>query len=254
MFETSKPLVVFSHPNHELAAFGILQRLKPNIIFLTDGGGEKRIGETKKGLASIGLADRAIFLNHTEQSFYDALLRSSYGFFMDVALEVKQIAKRLEPEVVFCDAVEFYNPVHDMTLPILSYAFDSIWDNMFEIPLIYEKPGGGFAVQTVPDAHTDKIEFKLTEAESASKKNALNDTYTILRDTLGAVLLSCPGALQKETIFPASSPLRWPGTEYVLRYDQRAAELKQTGKIEQTITHGVHFCTVVANLIGIANG
>ncbi len=33
-------LVVLSHPNHEAAIFGIVQRLRPKLVILTDGGGE----------------------------------------------------------------------------------------------------------------------------------------------------------------------------------------------------------------------
>ena len=59
-------LVVFSHPNHELAILGLLQRLRPKIVYLTDGGGPKRISETEEGLASVGLLNQATFLNYTE--------------------------------------------------------------------------------------------------------------------------------------------------------------------------------------------
>lgn len=252
----AKTTVVFSHPNHELASFGLLQRIKPSIIFLTDGGGKHRVDETRKGLESIGLLGNAFFLNHTEESFYEALLRMDYGFFFKVASEVRDTFRVLKPEQILCDAVEFYNPVHDMTLAILSNAVDSPWDGMFEIPLIYQKDGPKeeYGVQTVPYSVGDKLEFELTQEESASKKNALQNIYTILRDTLGTILLSSPTALKKETIFPASTPLRWPVVGYALRYDRRAAELKSAGKVRDKITHELHFVTVVSHLLGVANG
>lgn len=252
----AKTTVVFSHPNHELASFGLLQRIKPSLIFLTDGGGKHRVDETRKGLQSIGLLENAFFLNHTEESFYEALLRMDYGFFFKVASEVRDTLKVLKPEQFLCDAVEFYNPVHDMTLAILSTADDGSWDRIFEIPLIYQKTGPKeeYGVQTVPDSQTDKLEFELTKEESESKRNALQNTYTILRDTLGAILLASPTALKKETIFPASTPLRWPTEGYSLRYNRRAAELKSAGKVRDKITHELHFVTVVSYLTGIANG
>ena len=54
--QNSRSLVVFSHLNHELAIFGLVQRLRPNLIYLTDGGGKDRIGQTKAGLEQIGLS------------------------------------------------------------------------------------------------------------------------------------------------------------------------------------------------------
>lgn len=250
----ARTVCVFSHPNHELAIFGLLKRLKPTLVFLTDGGGEHRINETKRGLASLGLEDRAIFLPHTEQSFYDGLLHVSQGFFYDVAGEVREILKKEKPEQILCDAVEYYNPVHDMTLPIVSNADGASWDGIFEVPLIYQRPDGSFGVQTAPESQLDRVEFLLTEEESASKRNALENIYTILRDMLGQVLLSCPAALQKETIFPATTPMRWPDPGRFLRYERRGKELMADGKVPSEITHAYHFILLAAHLTGVANG
>lgn len=251
---SAKTICIFSHPNHELAVFGLLKRMKPLIVFLTDGGGEKRIGETCRALESIGLGANATFLPHTEQSFYDALLHVNTGFFYDVAGEIRKILRSERPEQILCDAVEYYNPVHDMTLPIVINADDASWDGIFEVPLIYQKPSGGFGVQSAPAGQEGQVQVQLTEEESAAKKDALENQYTILRDTLGSVLLSSPSALQKETIFPASTPLRWPDSGRFLRYERRGKELMARGEVPSEITHAYHFLLLAANLIGVANG
>ena len=43
---SASTIAVFSHPNHELAIFGLLQRLRPRLIYLTDGGGPERVAQT----------------------------------------------------------------------------------------------------------------------------------------------------------------------------------------------------------------
>jgi hypothetical protein len=53
-------LFVFSHPNHEGAVLGMIQRLRPHLVFLNDGGGERRVSETRAALAQIGLLERVI--------------------------------------------------------------------------------------------------------------------------------------------------------------------------------------------------
>jgi hypothetical protein len=214
------------------------------------------MNETRRGLKSMGLEDRAIFLPHTEQSFYDALLHVNSGFFFGVAGEVREILKKEQPEQILCDAVEYYNPVHDMTLPIVSNADDAPWDGIFEVPLIYQKSGAveSYGVQCAPESQVDRIETVLTGEESSSKRYALEHVYTILRDTLGRILLSCPSALQRETVFPASTPLRWPDPGRVLRYERRGKELMARGEVPSEITHAYHFLIVVANLIGVAHG
>lgn len=246
-----KTVAVFSHPNHEIAVFALLRKLKPYIIFLTDGGGEQRIRETKKGLASIGLDGQAVYLMHPEQAFYDALLHLDTGFFHKVVLELRLLLKGSKPEQILCDAVEFYNPVHDLTLALVGTADDAPWAGTFEVPLVYQKPGEkeSYGIQTVPPA-ADRIEFLLTEEETKLKISALEETYTILRDTLGKVILASPHALNTETIFRASSPLRMPDAGRVLRYERRAAALRAEGKVKSEITHSFHFLPIVSELLG----
>ncbi|MGZ7032378.1 MAG: hypothetical protein ACXVIJ_10435, partial [Thermoanaerobaculia bacterium] len=50
-------LIVTGHPNHELAIFGFLQRTRPRLLFLTDGGSQARIDESQQALQSVGLLD-----------------------------------------------------------------------------------------------------------------------------------------------------------------------------------------------------
>lgn len=246
---TQKTVAVFSHPNHEIAVLALLKKVRPFIIFLTDGGGKARENETRKGLSLIGLEENAIFLSHPEQAFYDALLHVNDDFFHHVARQVRMLLKGTKPEQILCDAVEFYNPVHDLTLAIVGSADDAPWAGTYEVPLLYQKPGGkeSYGVQTVPEGRP-RIEFVLSAEETELKTSALREIYTILRDTLGPLLMSSP-ALKMETLFPASTPLRWPDPGRVLRYEGRAAALKAEGKIESEITHSFHFLPVVARLL-----
>ena len=119
----------------ELALFGFLQRFQPQkIVVLTDGGSEERIRQSRAGLDSIGL--EATYLNFAENDFYVALLRRDVSFFETVAdLLYSQIATA-EPHQIFCDAIEFYNPVHDITLPLVLRAADANPQaTLFEVPL-----------------------------------------------------------------------------------------------------------------------
>src|SRR6185503_5972515 len=82
-------LVVTGHPNHELAIFGFVQRARPHLLFLTDGGGQERIDESRRALASIGALHRARFLGWREQTLYDALLARDVELLRRLAGEVR---------------------------------------------------------------------------------------------------------------------------------------------------------------------
>lgn len=246
----AKTLVVFSHPNHEIAVLALVARMRPQLVFLTDGGGEHRVNETRNSLKELGLESKAIYLPNTEKDFYNALLHLDTIYFAKVAANLRAILNEQKPEQILCDAVEFYNPVHDMSLPILLAAEDAGLNGVFEVPLLYQKPGPEeiYGVQTVPDYERNRIEIELTPEESSLKERALSNIYTILRDSLGTLLLSSPEALKKETIVPAKSPLRAPDPGRVLRYEHRAAALMKKGQIPSEITHSYHYLPVVSDI------
>lgn len=246
-FDGTTTLAVFSHPNHELAVFGLVRRLRPHCVFLTDGGGKRRVKETQMGLESIGLLDRAIFLDHSEASFYEAILRKDARFFLEVAREVREVHSRVDPDQVICDAVECYNPVHDMTLPIVERARYGDLECVFETPLIFQKtdPGEVYAVQSVPAGCRSTFTIGLSAEERESKLRGLNEIYSILRETLGALLLGAKHALEREVLMAAGNPLRAPAPDVALRYERRASELRSLGKVEEEIRREHYVETVL---------
>jgi hypothetical protein len=257
-------LVVFSHPNHEVAIFGLLQRWRPAILYLTDGGGAGRVAETEQGLRSIGLLDRATFLNRPEASFYRALLDVDHAFFRDVADRVAEAVDRWQPRRVLCDAVEYYNPVHDLSLPLVVRGLAASTHGgrggveVFEIPLIRQVPSGGreeYAVQRpTPSRAGSQMRVTLTAEELAAKLAARDQVYTILAAQLGPLVCDLPDDhLRTETLVPAVLSSEVAG-EYALRYEWRAAVLRRQGAVERAITHAGHFLPVAHALAGGASG
>ena len=252
------PLIVFSHPNHELAIFGYLQKMRPHLLYLTDGGGEARKEQTRRGLSRIGLLDRASFLDHTEESCYDALVNCDSKFFAAIGEEVRLHVEALSPQEVLCDAVEFYNPIHDMSLPILRAALrGSSSRAVFEVPLIYQKPGEveTYVVQRVPISRSSRqIDFQLSEAELANKILARDQIYTILTEQLGDVISDlAPSHLRSEVIVPARSSVPTPEAHDFLRYERRAETLSASGEIEHKITYDPHYLSVATPLFTGSN-
>ena len=245
--------VVFSHPNHELAIFGVLQSLRPTLVYLTDGGGEKRVAQTRRGLDSIGLAERAHFLDYSEQSFYDALLDRDTGFYEEVAQRLRALLRDLRPTQVLCDSVEFYNPVHDMSLPLVRAALATLPDVViFEVPLVYQKPAADerYEIQRISASRrAEQLEWRLSRSELEAKLSARDRIYTILTAQMGPLLADIPlEELAVEVVTPAPALLPQPGGDRVLRYERRAQILLERGEIERGITYAGHYLPVAAAL------
>jgi hypothetical protein len=155
-----------------------LQRHRPAVVVITDGGAPERLEQSRRCLEFIGSADRVRYLGFSELSFYDALLDRDYEFFFNVASAVQAEIERVQPEQIFCDAVEFYNPVHDVTLPIVKRAARVLpRAQLFEVPLVYQLPGPAeqYSVQRVPAALQERRFAYLSGALSPGSREFEDD-------------------------------------------------------------------------------
>lgn len=239
-------LMVLSHPNHEAAVFGLVQRLRPRLVMLTDGGGEARVEQSRRALDRIGLLERASFLNFRESDFYRALLDRELSFFRKVAGRLREEIAASRPEQVLCDAVEFYNPVHDLALPALYAALGKNRDiPIFEMPLIYQTVATqeAYEIQRFPASRSDhQILFRLGEEKLRVKLQMFNEVYDLLRLQIGDLLSSLPADhLATEVIAPAVSGPASVSNEITLRYEWRARSLMERGVIERMITYADHY-------------
>jgi hypothetical protein len=240
-------LMIFGHPAHELALFGFLQHFRPQIVIVTDGGCEERIRQSRAGLDSIGL--EATYLNFAENDFYGALLRRDVSFFETVADLLHSQIVTAEPHQIFCDAIEFYNPVHDITLPLVLRAAEAAPQaTLFEVPLLYQTltDGEHYEIQRIPSASPQRrFRYHLAAEDLCAKIRARDEIYLSLHDQVGPEFSAVTTAhLAIEEIALAGDPFVSPrATGRELRYEWRARFLKQAGIIDEIITRAGHFCS-----------
>ena len=254
-------LLVLSHPNHEAAIFGIVQRLRPRLVILTDGGGDPRPAETRRALDKVGLLDHVSFLDFREGDFYRALLERDLDYFRIVIARLRTQLEELAPEQVICDAVEFYNPVHDLSLPIVRAALGSAPEvQVFEAPLIYQVACQGAAnleryeLQRFPPSRRGgQIEFHLSIDELGEKLAARDQVYGALRRQIAPLLAGTPADhFATEVIAPAARGLSEPSGDQILRYDWRAQLLLDRGQITRAITRAEHYVPLAAAILADA--
>jgi len=248
-----KRLMIFGHPAHELALFGFLQRSCPQIVIITDGGSEQRLRQSRTGLESIGL--EAIYLKFAENDFYAALLRRDVAFFEAVSESLSLEIAALQPDQIFCDAVEFYNPVHDITLPLVLRASTAApCADVFEVPLVYQTLAASehYEIQRMPLASAQPaFRYHLTSQELFAKIRARDEIYLSLRDQAGPEFSAATAQhLAIEETALAGDPFSWPhATGRELRYEWRARLLKEQGAIDEIITRAGHFIPTVQGLL-----
>jgi hypothetical protein len=245
--------MIFGHPAHELALFGFLQRFRPQIVIITDGSVNVRIRQSRTGLESIGL--EAICLKFAENDFYAALLRRDVSFFEAVSDSLSPEIAASQPDQIFCDAVEFYNPVHDMTLPLVLRALAvTPRAEVFEVPLVYQTLAAGehYEIQRMPlGSPRCPLQYHLTSEELRAKLHARDEIYLSLRDQAGPEFSAATAEhLAIEETAPAGDPFTSPhATGRELRYERRARLLKKQGVIDEIITRADHFIPTVQGLL-----
>ena len=245
-------LLVTGHPNHELAIHGFVQRMRPHILFLTDGGGEARSAESRAALARLGLAEHAQFLGVPEGVLYRALVEGDMSTFRELAAAIRREVERVGARQVLCESVEFYNPLHDLTLPLVLAATRGMEGvEVLEFPLIAERADapGTYRVQRPPASRSaDVLSFRLTKEEVHWKLRAGRESYPSLRAQMGPVLDGVEMAHAALECFLPAAPPPAPGPEHVLRYEARARLLAREGRVDQAITWRDHFLPAVASL------
>ncbi len=249
----NRSAMVFSHPNHEIAVLGRIQREKPRLIFLTDGGSQSRVDQSRRGLASIGAEADATFLDAREDDLYRALLARDVEVFAGLSRAVAELLSDADIDTVYCDSAEFYNPLHDVALPIVRKALATRPRlPLFEVPLIHQREDvrETYEVQRTPEAlRKDCILFALTDAELAAKRKAFAEAYTALAAQLGEdnVALGLARASEEHVLRARNAlPLAAPGQ--VMRYDRRGQALKESGGVAEAITFRDHYVPLFKSL------
>jgi hypothetical protein len=109
--------LVVAHPGHELRLHGWLERTRPTVFVLTDGSGHgraSRLASTRRLLAAAGAIPGTIFGRFADREIYRLLLDGETGVLLDLARELAAALVATEAEVVAADALEGYNPGHDL--------------------------------------------------------------------------------------------------------------------------------------------
>jgi hypothetical protein len=121
----TRAFLVIAHPGHELRIHGWLETVRPHVFVLTDGSGRpgrSRLASTSRILAATGSQQGSIYGRFTDVALYDALLDGKHEAFQALTLDLADALGQMRPEYVVGDALEGYNPIHDVCRLIINVA------------------------------------------------------------------------------------------------------------------------------------
>lgn len=117
--------LIIAHPGHELRVYGWLAEVRPVVFVITDGSGRtgrSRLSSTTRVLDEVGAETGSVYGLMTDREVYQAILDHRFEPFARI---VEEIAESLSSRKIKCvagDAIEGYNPAHDMCRVIINAA------------------------------------------------------------------------------------------------------------------------------------
>jgi len=175
--------LVIAHPGHELRVFSWLRLARPCVFVLTDGSGRSgasRLHQTTNILKDAGARPGSIYGRFTDGEIYAAILNHETWCFADLAVELAAALRDEQIDYVVSDAVEGYNPAHDICHSITSAAVESLGKTgrglqHFEV-LLAQRHGSALAaspdlisIQVSPAMLTEKVQAAGNYSELASE-------------------------------------------------------------------------------------
>ena len=178
--KSQSTLLVIGYPGHELSVWGWVTSLQPYVSVLTDGSGSTghpRLEMTRASLERAGARPQSPFGAVTDHAIYTALLTRAYEPLLAVAQDLSDTIVDRRVAQVAADAIEGYNPTHDLCGLIAGAAVDVATTRgqratAFEfavtrLPNADAIPAGGKRHELSDEDLTEKVELARTYARSA---------------------------------------------------------------------------------------
>lgn len=126
-FTHSRAALVVAHPGHELRAYYWALLARPQVFILTDGSGRSggpRLDSTTKILEQIGAKSGCIYGRLTDRQVYSAIIGQEINLFIGLVEELAETLIYEKIDYIVGDALEGYNPAHDVCRLIINAAVE----------------------------------------------------------------------------------------------------------------------------------
>ena len=248
-------LAVFSQSNHEMVVLGLIHKLQCPIVFLTDSRGSSRGAATEEALRRIDHHAPVIFLDHSEQEFYQALVQRDERFFATVADQLADRLRALQARSALTVPVEFHNPIHDAAPAVARRAIQAcgLATALYEAPLIYQsKSDRSYRINRFPPATQKTLIYSVPEELANLKTQLYREVYDDIRAYLENLGCRLSREMFKTEHYHRALPeLEEPGDDRLIRYEERGMVLRKAGAVGEVISYREHFLPTMTRLLAI---
>jgi hypothetical protein len=232
--------LVVAHPGHELRVYHWLETHHPIYCCLTDGSGgsaTSRLSSTTRLLDTVGASLGPIYGRYPDTDVYRLLLDGRVDVFVALARELAAALATAGVECVAGDAVEGFNPAHDVCRLVVNGAVEILRRQTGRDVRSYE-----FLLDGPPDANRPGSVVVRLDAAALERKLAAARDYTEMRAEVDAALARYGRqAFAIECLRPATATSPLMRFEEELPYYERFGERRvEEGRYSEIIRYRDH--------------
>ena len=220
--------LVIAHPGHELRVHRWLELARPNVFVLTDGSGRtghSRVASTSTVLASAQAHPAPIYGRFTDVELYDLILRGDAAALVALIRELVTSFVRDGVGCVVGDALEGFNPSHDLCRFLINGAVLLLRKETGRDVLNFAFPLDGAPDGSTSQSGTSGVRIDL-DAAALTRKLASASNYAALQsEVASAVSRFGTQAFATEWLHPVLDPL-----EGLIRMREEPPQYERFGK------------------------
>jgi AcrR family transcriptional regulator len=182
--------LIVAHPGHELRVFRWMEEFRPIYCCITEGSGgigTPRIASTGALLDKVGVTRGPIYGRYSDKEVYQLLLSGNVEAFAQLAIELADFLVSAGVNCVVGDAVEGFNPVHDVCRFLIDGAVERVRRRTGRVLQNYD-----FVLDGKPDACPDSLRSGVTrldlDEDALDRKIAAAFAYRELRQEVDLAL------------------------------------------------------------------
>ena len=254
----STSAIVVAHPGHELRVFHWMERARPLYCCLTEGSGgaaSSRMPSTDVVLDCVGSRAGPIYGRYSDKEIYRFLLDGRTDVFVELADELADVFVSSGIDVVTGDAIEGFNPSHDVCRFVVDGAV-AMAGRRTRQPI----ESSDFVLEGRPDACPEASRaaatwLRLDDAALDRKIDAALQ-YPELRDEVQAALERFGrGAFAVECLRPVTTRLMLDAFDAELpAYERYGEQRVREGRYTEIIRYRQHVLPVRAAIEAAVHG
>jgi hypothetical protein len=182
--------LIVAHPGHELRVFRWMEEFRPIYCCITEGSGgngTSRIASTGALLHKVGATPGPIYGRYQDKQVYQLLLDGNVEVFAQLANELADFLVTAGITYVAGDAVEGFNPVHDVCRFVIDGAVEKVRRRTGRVLQNHD-----FVLDGKPDACPESLRSRVTrlalDGDALDRKIEAAFAYRELREEVDLAL------------------------------------------------------------------